>query len=45
MEVGCAGMMMPDHVPKISGDQKSYQVFVYTFGHFKALIAVVNFES
>ncbi len=41
-EVGYDGMMMPDHVPKISGDQQGYQAFAYTFGYIKALIAAID---
>jgi len=41
-EVGYDGMMMPDHVPKISGDQQGYQAFAYTFGYIKALIATID---
>ena len=44
-EVGYDGMMMPDHVPKISGDSKSMQAFAYTFGYIKALIAAVASEG
>jgi mannonate dehydratase len=41
-EVGYDGMMMPDHVPKISGDQQGYQAFAYTFGYIRALIAAID---
>src|SRR5438093_6462808 len=44
-EVGFDGMMMPDHVPKISGDADSYQGFAFAFGYIKALIAAVAAES
>jgi len=44
-EVGFDGMMMPDHVPKISGDANSYQGFAFAFGYIKALIAAVAAES
>ncbi|MSO22092.1 MAG: mannonate dehydratase [Acidobacteria bacterium] len=44
-EVGYAGMMMPDHVPKVAADPKGYQAFAYTFGYIKALIAAVNAEA
>ncbi len=44
-EVGYNGMMMPDHVPKISADPKGYQAFAYMFGYIKALIAAVDSES
>jgi len=44
-EVGFAGMMMPDHVPKITGDGSGFQAFAYTFGYIKALIAAVSAEA
>ncbi len=44
-EVGYDGMMMPDHVPTISGDPRGLQAFAYTFGYIKALIAAVASES
>jgi mannonate dehydratase len=44
-EVGYDGMMMPDHVPKITGDARGLHAFAYTFGYIKALIAAVSAES
>ena len=44
-EVGYDGMMMPDHVPKISADPNGSQAFAYTFGYIKALIAAVDSEN
>jgi mannonate dehydratase len=44
-EVGYDGMMMPDHVPKISADPNGSQAFAYTFGYIKALIAAVDSET
>jgi len=44
-EIGYDGMMMPDHVPTISGDPKGLQAFAFTFGYIKALIAAVASES
>jgi mannonate dehydratase len=44
-EIGYDGMMMPDHVPKITGDPQGLQAFAYTFGYIKALIAAVSAES
>ncbi|MBO0798391.1 MAG: mannonate dehydratase, partial [Blastocatellia bacterium] len=38
-EVGYDGMIMPDHVPLIAGDQNGLHAFAYTFGYIKALIA------
>lgn len=44
-EVGYDGMMMPDHVPNITGDTRGMHAFAYTFGYIKALIAAVAAES
>ena len=44
-EVGYDGMMMPDHVPSIAGDQGGLHAFAYTFGYIKALIAAVAAET
>jgi mannonate dehydratase len=41
-EVGYDGMMMPDHVPSIEGDQNGLQAFAFTFGYIKALIAAIE---
>lgn len=43
-EVGYDGMLMPDHVPKIDGDQDGRQAFAYCFGYIQALIQMVNEE-
>ena len=43
-EVGYDGMIMPDHVPRISEDPRGLQAFAYTFGYIKALIAAVATE-
>jgi mannonate dehydratase len=44
-EIGFDGMMMPDHVPTIEGDARSFQAFAYTFGYIKALIAAVSADA
>ena len=44
-EVGYDGMMMPDHVPRIEGDQGQAQGFAFAFGYIKALIAAVSAET
>ena len=44
-EVGYDGMIMPDHVPRISEDPQGLHAFAYTFGYIKALIAAVAAES
>jgi mannonate dehydratase len=40
-EVGYDGMLMPDHVPKITGDDAGRQAFAYCFGYIQALIQSV----
>ncbi len=40
-EVGYDGMLMPDHVPKIDGDDSGKQVFAFAFGYIQALIQMV----
>jgi mannonate dehydratase len=44
-EVGYDGMMMPDHVPHVEGDQNQAQGFAFAFGYIKALIAAVETET
>jgi mannonate dehydratase len=44
-EVGYDGMLMPDHVPRIKGDQGGAQAFAYAFGYINALIQLVNQEA
>ncbi len=41
-EVGYDGMLMPDHVPQIAGDERGRQAFAYTFGYIKALMRVLS---
>jgi mannonate dehydratase len=43
-EVGYDGMLMPDHVPSITGDARGAQAFAYAFGYIKALLAAVAAE-
>jgi mannonate dehydratase len=40
-EVGYDGMLMPDHVPKITGDPNGHQAFAFAFGYIRALIQMV----
>lgn len=40
-EVGYDGMLMPDHVPKIDGDDSGKQAFAFAFGYIQALIQLV----
>jgi mannonate dehydratase len=44
-EVGYDGMLMPDHVPRIDGDEGGRQAFAYCFGYIQALIQMVNNEA
>jgi mannonate dehydratase len=44
-EVGYDGMLMPDHVPRIDGDDRGQQAFAYAFGYIRALIQLVNQEA
>jgi mannonate dehydratase len=36
---------MPDHVPKIEGDEGGRQAFAFAFGYIRALIQGVYAES
>lgn len=40
-EVGYDGMLMPDHVPHIEGDEGGRQAFAYCYGYIRALIQMV----
>jgi len=44
-EVGYDGMLMPDHVPHIDGDEGGRQAFAYCFGYIQALVQMVNDEG
>jgi len=44
-EVGYDGMLMPDHVPAVAGDEGGAQAFAFTFGYIKALIRAVDAET
>jgi mannonate dehydratase len=44
-EVGYDGMIMPDHVPKITGDPGGHQAFAFAFGYIQALIQMVGQEG
>lgn len=41
-EVGYDGMIMPDHVPKIEGDEGGRQAFAFAFGYIQAAIQMVK---
>jgi mannonate dehydratase len=44
-EVGYDGMLMPDHMPRIEGDEQGRQAFAFGFGYIRALIQLVNQEG
>jgi mannonate dehydratase len=44
-EVGYDGMIMPDHAPRIAGDQGGRQAFAFEFGYIAALIQLMNQEG
>ena len=44
-EVGYDGMIMPDHAPRITGDQGGRQAFAVGFGYIAALIQLMNQEG
>jgi mannonate dehydratase len=44
-EVGYDGMMMPDHAPRIAGDEGARQAFAFEFGYISALIQLMNQEA
>ena len=41
-EVGYDGMIMPDHVPRIEGDNGGWQGFAFAFGYIRGLLDAVN---
>jgi mannonate dehydratase len=41
-EVGYDGMLMPDHVPHIEGDEGGRQAFAFAFGYIRALLQVLG---
>jgi len=41
-EVGYDGMLMPDHVPIIEGDDHGKQAFAFAFGYIRGLMQAVN---
>jgi len=44
-EVGYDGMLMPDHVPRIQGDEGGRQAFAFAFGYIQALLQMVRNEA
>ena len=43
-EVGYDGVLMPDHVPRVEGDENQMQGFAFAIGYIKAIIASVSAE-
>ena len=41
-DVGYDGMLMPDHVPKIEGDDGGRQAFAFAFGYIRGLLQAVQ---
>jgi mannonate dehydratase len=37
-EIGYDGMLMPDHVPIIEGDEGGRQAFAFAFGYIRGLM-------
>src|SRR5262245_6488779 len=44
-EVGYDLMMMPDHMPHVTGDENGRQAFAFAFGYIRALIQAVDAEG
>jgi mannonate dehydratase len=41
-DVGYDGMIMPDHAPRIAGDQGGRQAFAFEFGYIAALMQMMG---
>jgi mannonate dehydratase len=41
-EVGYDGMLMPDHVPIIAGDEHGKQAFAFAFGYIRGLLQAID---
>ena len=44
-EVGYDGMIMPDHVPEVEGDEGGQKAFAFCFGYIQALLQLVQSEG
>jgi mannonate dehydratase len=44
-EVGYDGMLMPDHVPQVPGDEGGKQAFAFAYGYIRALLQAVAQEA
>ena len=41
-EVGYKGMLMPDHAPKISGENSATVAFAYCYGYIRAVLQSID---
>ena len=41
-DVGYKGMLMPDHAPKISGENANTVAFAYCYGYIKAILQSID---
>lgn len=41
-KVGYDGMLMPDHVPHVEGDERGRQAFAFAFGYIRAVLQMVQ---
>jgi mannonate dehydratase len=41
-EVGYKGMLMPDHTPKLSGDNAAGVAFAYCYGYIRAVLQAID---
>jgi mannonate dehydratase len=44
-EIGYDGMLMPDHVPRIPGDEGGHQAFAFAFGYIQAVLQMIRMEQ
>lgn len=44
-DVGYDGMIMPDHVPQIAGDERGQKAFAFCFGYIQALLQTLRAEA
>jgi mannonate dehydratase len=44
-EIGFDGMIMPDHVPQIAGDERGQKAFAFCFGYIQALLQTLRAEA
>jgi len=44
-EVGYDGMLMPDHVPQVAGDEGGRQAFAFAFGYIRGLLQTIAREG